>query len=518
MTIPRDDAADAAIVTPDAGAVTATDATEVAPRGLAGVSDRFLTAMLGQYALMQIVIAMTGVVRNKVVAVRLGPYGVGELAQILAVVAVVSTLVTFGMRTSVSRNVAKVPDRADRQAMLANANGLVLSLSILGVIGMMATLAGGHLLRMIGIDPSSEAVIAAAIAILGIPFAAMQMVYLALLQGVLDFRGLARERSLAMVVGTLASVPLVWVFGVIGASATVVALNALLTVLLGHRGHVLGYQVLQVRLERRRLGVLASFGLVSVIAGFLGTLADTSVRASLITQVGPAANGLLQAPLVIAATLQSILLESVGAMSLTTVSMAKGRDEVNRTIRQLMAVVLPFAIAALGFMGLLGVPILVVLYSSAFVSGAAYLPFILVYELVLVVVWVIGSPLLASGDRVLWLVQDLVWVAVGWALSMYFIPTLGATAVVVGMAVAAAGQLVMLVVIIAARYQVTLGARHGTHAAVGFVIVGLLALIGSQGLANPGLYAAGAVLWTAYLVYFLRTTPFLAMILSRIGR
>jgi O-antigen/teichoic acid export membrane protein len=191
---------------------------------------------------------------------------------------------------------------------------------------------------------------------------------------------------------------------------------------------------------------------------------------------------------------------------------------VSRTIRQLISVVLPFAIAALGFMGLLGIPILVVLYSSAFVAGAAYLPFIMVYELVLVVVWVIGSPLLASGDRVLWLVQDLVWVVIGWALSMLLIPTLGATAVVLGMVVAAAGQMVMLVLLIATRYHVTLGIQHAAHAAIGLGLVGLLSAIGSQGVANPALYLVGLGMWAAYFAYVLRTTPFLAMVRSRIGR
>ena len=92
--------------------------------------------MLGTYAAMQVVVAATGLVRNKVIALRLGPSGLGEVAQLGAIVASVLAVVSFGMQVSLSRNVAHASSFAERQALLANANGLVLALSLLATGAM----------------------------------------------------------------------------------------------------------------------------------------------------------------------------------------------------------------------------------------------------------------------------------------------------------------------------------------------------------------------------------------------
>ena len=158
-------------------------------------------------------------------------------------------------------------------------------------------LVAGNLLTVVGLPVTPDVMVAAGIFFAAIPLLGLQTNFLAFLQGLLDVRGLATQRSLAVLIATGLCVPLVWVFGLIGAATTFLILNALLTLLLGLRCRALGYGWLAVRLDRRVIGVLAAFGLVSMIAGFAQTFADAAIRASLLKELGPDANGLLQAPL-----------------------------------------------------------------------------------------------------------------------------------------------------------------------------------------------------------------------------
>ena len=107
--------------------------------------------MLGQYAVMQMVVAATALVRNKVIAVRLGPSAFGEIAQMAAVVASVVAITAFGMQVSLSRNVARATTKAERQAYLASANGLVLGLSLVATAALALFLVAGNLLTVVGL-------------------------------------------------------------------------------------------------------------------------------------------------------------------------------------------------------------------------------------------------------------------------------------------------------------------------------------------------------------------------------
>lgn len=473
-------------------------------------TEPMLAAMLGQYAVMQAVVAATGLVRSKVIALRLGPSAFGELAQLGAVVATVTAVTTFGMQVSLSRNAARAGTFAERQAFLANANGMVLSLSLLATGVMLVLLVAGDLLTVVGLPANREVTVAAALSIAAIPLLGLQTNYLALLQGVLDVKGLAAQRSIAVLIATAICIPLVWFLGLVGAAANFLILNALLTLLLGLRCRALGYSWLAIRLNRVVIGTLAGFGLASMAAGFAQTFTDAAIRAALLKQVGTDANGLLQAPLVLAATLQGIVLGSIGSMSLATLSQASSVDETRWTIDRLLNVSLPLSTVALGLLGLLGVPAMIVLYSFQFAESAALLPWILCANLVQAFVWVVGAPLLASGDRAIWLSLDLVWNLARWVITLALLPQYGTAAVAMGMLLGFALHLGFNLIAIWYRYRVRVAWKHGVRLLTGLGFVGSLALIGANWTTSVPAMAAASLAWIGYALYVARTSPALA--------
>jgi len=159
-------------------------------------SERRIFAVLTQFAAMRLVLASAGLVRNKVVAFKLGPAAFGEITQIAAATAVASAVVCFGMGVSLSRNSARATSPGERQDLLANANGIVLCLAGAGVSVAVGLHLAGHLLPLIGIAQTPATVFAGIVFIDAVPVDALSGNYLALLQGILDVRALAIRRGL----------------------------------------------------------------------------------------------------------------------------------------------------------------------------------------------------------------------------------------------------------------------------------------------------------------------------------
>jgi polysaccharide transporter, PST family len=473
--------------------------------------------VLSQFGFMQAVLAVTGMVRNKVVALRLGPAGFGEYAQIATIVSLMVTVASFGMGVSLSRNAARSRTDAERQVHLGNANAIVLLLACAAILGAGALLLAGRLLPLAGLAPAAVTVLATAIFLVAVPFEVLKNNYLALLQGVLDVRGVAANRSLGVLVATILTVPIVWFLGFAGAGLQFLLLSAVLAVLLGRRCRTLGYAPLAVRLDGPIAWQLVTFGLASLGSSFSSVLADTAVRSSLIAHAGAEANGLLQAPYVLAHTLKDMVTASISIIALATIAPRDDRGEIATAVDKLLSVVLPVAASATGLLGLLGAPALSILYSRDFASGAALFQLLLVADLLLVFVWVIGANLLARGDRVLWLALDLGFAAVRFGVAVLLIPRLGAMAVVVGYLVAAALHLALNLAIFRFRYRIPLSPRHLLRLAVGVTLVLSLSWVGQRVPVSLPLVGAALAVWAAYTIRQARRTGILAALRARLA-
>ncbi len=480
-------------------------------------SEARILSVLSQFAGMQFVLACTALVRNKIVALRLGPHGFGEIVQIAAVTAVASTLAAFGMGVSLSRNSAKCRSVAERQTLLANANGIVLCLGGAVVATALPLLASGHLLPLVALTPSHATVWAAVLFIAAIPVEGLKTSYLALLQGILDVRGLAVRRTVGVFVATVVAVPIVWFFGFVGAAIQTFLLSVMVAVLLGRRCRALGYAPLDIRLDKRVVATLASFGIVSMASGFAHSFADTAVRTHLIDTAGAAANGLLQAPVSLATTVKGIVLSSIGSVSLATIASKTDRREISLAVERLLNVVVPLGALGLGLLGLLGVPSLALLYSERFGSAATLFPWILTADLLTVFAWVVGAPLLANGDRVLWLALEGVHAAARWGVAVVLIPHLGATGVVVGHLAAIALHLTLILGVYRFRYALHLSANHLLRLAGGVVLIAFLSITGVADV-RPVLILAAVATWMGYGLHYAKHTEIWPMLRGRFQR
>jgi O-antigen/teichoic acid export membrane protein len=474
-------------------------------------SEGRILSVLSQLAVMQVVLAATGVVRNKIVAYRLGPEAFGEIAQIAAVTGTVSALVTFGMAVGISRNAAAARTEGERSALLANANGMVLSLAAIACGACAVLLLSGRLLPLAGLASSTHALIATAIFIAAIPIDALKNNYLSLLRGVFDMKALAIRRAVAVLLATAVAVPVVWFVGFVGAAIQYLLLGAFVAVLSGARCRTLGYPPLKASLDRRVVVHLASFGLVSLAAGFAQSFADTAVRTSLINAAGAAANGLLQAPYVLSTMVKEIVLTSVGSISLATIAGQRDRAVTSAAVDRLLNVVIPVATAAFGLLGLVGSHALGIFYSRSFAPGAAMFPYLLGADVLLVFAWVVGAPLLAFGDRALWLALELSGAFARWGVAILLLPRLGAVAVVVGYLCGVALQALVNLAVFRRRYRLDVRPVHLWRLASGTALVAALSVVGSRAV-PPIVYGSAVLAWLGYCLLYARRSGMLAVV------
>jgi O-antigen/teichoic acid export membrane protein len=221
---------------------------------------------------------------------------------------------------------------------------------------------------------------------------------------------------------------------------------------------------------------------------------------------------------VLAVTVKGIVLASIGSVSLATIAPKTDRKEISSAIDRLLNVVIPVGTAALGLLGLLGVPAMLLLYSRAFTSSAMFFPYVLSADLLLVFVWVIGAPLLAKGDRVLWLLLDLFHAAARWGLALLLMRRLGSYAVVVGYLIAVAVHVSLNLAIYRFRYRLQLSPKHVIRVLFGLALVGLLSLAGARPTASLLATFAAAMSWLAFILYHARQGGLLLAVQRRLQR
>jgi O-antigen/teichoic acid export membrane protein len=237
---------------------------------------------------LQIVLALSGLVRNKIAAVYLKTTGMGEWSQILGVATTAFVIVQFGMIVGLSRNTAAAQSDEDRQRQLSVANTLTTALAfatILAAVALSLTSSKGKLLNSLGI-PATQALVLLLLIVLLAPIEGLRNNYLSFLQGMLDIRSISSKRAMAVIVATIAAAPLVIMFGITGACLQFALASVLLAVLLGHRCYQLGYRPLQFQWEKSSAIGLATLGGASLLVSFAYSLVDVLIRSQLIRYAG----------------------------------------------------------------------------------------------------------------------------------------------------------------------------------------------------------------------------------------
>jgi PST family polysaccharide transporter len=343
---------------------------------------------------------LIGMVRIKLVAVLLGPSGIGLVGLYVTATGLVGAFSNLGISSSGVREVAEADASGDKERVARTVHTLRRACWVTGLLGWLLTLALAYPLSVWTFGSGERAT---AIAILGstLLVSAISGGQTALLQGTRRIGDLARLNVISVIASTIVAVSL---YAWLGEHGIVPVLIASALVNLGFSWWF-ARRVQTAAFDqgwretwqhsKRFLGLGLSF----MWSGILGAVVALMTRSWIVKELGLDANGIYQAAWGISGMFAGFILGAMGSdffPRLTAV--ADDNTQVNRLVNEQTEIGVILALP--GLLGTLAFApwIMHVFYSAKFLPGAELLPWFILGIFGRVVSWPMGFILAAKGE------------------------------------------------------------------------------------------------------------------------
>ncbi len=371
-----------------------------------------------------------GLFRSKLVAVLLGPGGVGILSNIGIYNAFVSTAGTAFAGQGLTRAIAAArAERRDERVDWLIRYGFLVPPAVGLLIQMVTLVLAAQVSGLVMGDTQYAPLIA--ISAFAIPLTLLGASYSGVLQGFVRIGSLAKVSIATTFVSLIATVALIFAFGLTGAvaAASIVALLQLGIFFLREPWVVRG------RHWRRRLGLdrlalrpVIQLGLAGVVISIVSTLVTLLIRSDIVRVLGIEQNGIYQPVAAISDTYLEVLIASTSVYLFPRLTglLSVGRrieasDEVGQGLRLILAITVPLLLLAIAF----GEPIVVLLYSDRFRAAADPLAIQMAGCVLKVVTWTAAAALLPLGYYRAWLLISLSQLAIKLVGTYLLLPPMG---------------------------------------------------------------------------------------------
>jgi antigen flippase len=370
---------------------------------------------------------LVGMVRVKIIAVLLGPAGVGLIGLYSSAVGLVGTVTSLGIASSGVREVALAHGQDDPQAVARTVTVLRRACWATGLLGWALSAALAAPLSQWAFGDTAHA---AAIAVLGVTLllGAIGGGQAALLQGVRRIGDLARIQVVAMLLNTVVAIGL---YSWLRERGIVPVMVAMAVVSLGCSWwfarrvalHPVQLPWDQTWREARRF---AGLGMAFMWSGVMLAGLDMITR-SLITRThGLEAAGYYQAAWALSGMFAGFVLSAMGTDFYPRLTALIDDHEaaaraVNEQTEIGILLALPGLLATLAF----GPLILEVFYSKKFMPAAELMPYFILGVFGRVVSWPLGFIQLAKGSSRIFLMTETLFFLLWAAMVLFLIPSVG---------------------------------------------------------------------------------------------
>lgn len=391
-----------------------------------------MMAMLG---FSQMAMAFVSIVRNKILAVLLGPEGIGLFAQLAGFQSLASNAIPMGMQVGALKHFAasRATDRDSLPSVVATAGKAFLYLSAITAAGCLIfvkPLSGWALsnssLFLYMIPP-----------ILGVPFVIQTQLWNTYLQAGLEMKTYSKVILANSFCGLLIAVPLVYVWGQRGAS-----MHLLVTAAIGFiivriavsrsMGPELRAQVKKGRFDFRIMRMLARFGGANILGFSLWLVVPFLVRTQVIHSLGLHANGIYQAVFAISSQYLSVPVNALSTYALAKISqnlqdVKEINAEVNRNLKVAFVVNVPVLMSILLLSGIA----VRILYSHRFLGAVALFPWQIAGDYCKFIAFATGAPMVPQERFLARNVISIVVYSIYMAVFYTALPRIGLQGVVV---------------------------------------------------------------------------------------
>ncbi|WP_245622333.1 O-antigen translocase [Devosia epidermidihirudinis] len=380
------------------------------------------TSLIGASQIINIAMS---VVRLKVLAVLLGPAGVGLFGLYNVITDLTVSLVGFGVQSSGVRQVAVAVSTGDVEKIARIAKVLRLTSLILGLLGAGVLLAFAAPISALsfGTEARASGVMLLGAAVLFRIFAGAPT---AIIQGNRRVGDLARMTVVGAVLNTVVAIPLVYFLGEAGVvpSLLAVALTSWLAAQFYCRKIALPAVRLDFSAFTHETRLLLNLGFAFMASALLTTGSAFVIRILIVQQLGVDAAGNYQAAWALGGIYVGVILQAMGTdfyphLSAVSHDHAASNQMVNEQSRISILLAGPGLLATLALSPL----VMTVFYSHQFTEAVPILRWFCLGMLLRVVAWPMGFVIVAKGRQQMFFWTELaaavVQVGLAWALLSY---------------------------------------------------------------------------------------------------
>ena len=369
----------------------------------------------------QIASILIGIIRTKVVAVLLGPVGIGYIGVLQNILDLVRQATGFGINFSGIKDVAESNGTNDIIKISRTIKILRRWAFWTGMLGTLLTVVFCIPLSKYSFGDTSHAI---SIVIIAVTILIMSISggQLALLQGLRKINLMAKATFYGAILGTVITLPLYWLLGIDGIVPGMVltSLGALALSWWFTRDIKLEKVDLSFNEIFRGGGKMASLGFFITITGIMATITLYVVRSFLLKKMNIDAVGYFQACWMIATMYLGIILNAMLAdffprlTEVNTDNVAANRL-INEQLEIAFLVASPMIVGIIVFARL----IITVLYSSEFILAIPVLQWLIAGTFFTIISWPLGVLFLAKSKGIFSFITESIW-SIVFLVIVYF--------------------------------------------------------------------------------------------------
>lgn len=386
----------------------------------------------------QVFVVIIGLIRTKVIALLIGPVGVGVIAVFQSVIDMIRTGFVLGMDTAGVKEIAEADNEVDRGKFyrtIARFNRWFVALAFLAFVFCIA------LCYPISLWAFGTGEYAFYIALLSVTVSLLILGTgrSTILQGIRKIPEMAKSAIWGSILSLVVTLP-VYYFLMLDGIILALTANAAIWLIFAE------YYYRKQKIEKVKISSREAFlsglstmklGIYVVISGFVGTVDMFLIRAFIVRNINIEAAGLFQSAWVITNVYLGLVLKSMGTDFFPRLSaIAAKKNEVRAYVNEQSYIVLIVACPIIVGMLLFSDFVLSLLYSSEFAYADAVLKWQVLGTFLKVLSWPVAFIMLANNKGFIFLLTEVVFY-VAYLLSGYLLyPQYGLDAAGIGYLVA----------------------------------------------------------------------------------
>ena len=375
-------------------------------------------------------------IRSKLIAVLLGPAGIGINGLLTGYSGNIFALAGWGLGTTGIRSIAGASEE-HKAAKYAAAKKFGIQLSWLGLILTIILFIPVAHLTFGNLDYSLEIFITG----LGVPCLILTTIFTAVLQANGQTKTLAKIQIITAFISLVLGLPLIYFFKTIGI-ASALFISAVIPLLASWKFSKV-YQPEPVPVDPADLAQLRKLGMAIMVTGLTYQLSAYAIRCILVEGMGIPAAGFYQAAWAISGALPGFIFSAMGTDFFPRVAAAEDENKARELSEHQILAALILALPFLAAMLTMGKDTIHLLYSNQFDESIPMLSWLTWAIFLRLVSWTLSYWLLARGSSRTIIILDCAHNILLVVMTFFLIPFFG----LIGTAMATiAGQIIYLIV------------------------------------------------------------------------